>query len=237
LNEIMMPGSGAHPWAVEEGDYTLELNGQPVGDIILDSSVGEDAARIRPDQAKAGKLWCLGYWNGLEANAPSMVRVGQDAGNTNCLYWALHQKLCPAPPPEAPTGGASTLNASFEGGHPFPAYYANRDVEDVAELVWQETDGGSPPSSADVIILGKEDTGEYHGQIVLAHSIVRAGSVKDGYIRSQMDWASNMPGLDFPALKGMYLSKSGTGGPVVLHSLEVYQTDESYRIIGAYNYK
>merc|ERR1711920_745030 len=133
----------------------------------------------------------------------------------------------------------------FEGGNPFPAEYENLgNIKAKMKLVWHcDMDEYKPEvlDKADVVILGKtESEGQNSGKTVMAHAIVKCDRVKDPYIKRQIkrlretnQQAAAGIRVTIPWTK-MYCSKSGCGGPVCLHSLEVYTTDPAYKIIGLY---
>jgi len=247
----MFGNSGAVPWMVTREDYEYliqrghDVEPRTIGDLVLDSSVGADARKIRPALAAQGKIWCLGYWYGLEEAGPepSLTLAANGSMETQCFYWAACQELY-----ELKGASMGNTPTSFLGGEVFPDNYQSQDITDRMTLIWHRTDNADPTqqnmATADVVILGKKDRGQW----VLAHAIVEAASVKDPYIRGQIDYGTKVLRDQlqtsgeprFPAqqdLAQMYASKSGCGGPVSLHPLDVYTTDLSYGIIGLYKYK
>jgi len=238
----MFPASGVQPWQVKREDYNVDYRGVTIGNMVLDSSVGRDAERIRPHQADLGNIWCLGYWFGLQPVEESMGAWIKGTNETQCLYWATCQGLY------MPEDGSS-LPYSYEGGNPFPDEYVSADITSKMRRIWyvgqQRQDGTLVPqpnlrqADVDVVILGKQD---HRGTTVLAHAIVKATSIKDHYIDKQIKHMQQMvesfghEACPFPDLDGMYASKAGQGGPVSLHSLEVYTTDADYTIIGMFSY-
>jgi len=214
------------PWQVSAADYnTRKYCDHFVGDMVLDSSLTQDAKEIRPVLAEKGEIWVLGYWNGLGVGPHEDYRnLVDNALHTQCLYWAVRQELFDIGPDKC-----FTLQSCFEGGRVFPDCYDDQPITSQVRMVWAGE--GHPPKAcldaADIVILGRKENTRWH----LVHAIVKANSVKDDYINAQLRRIPRGTGVG-----NLYVSKSGLGGPVVLHPLEVYTTDSKYQIIGLYKY-